>query len=423
MSINIALFGPGNVGSGVLEILENKKQFIKKQFNIELNIKYIYVRNLSKYKHLNLDILETDFNKILNDDSIDVIIETMGGLEFADEIISKSLKLSKIVITANKDILSYNLKKYIQLCDLYDTSIGIEASVCGGMPIINTLFGSLYLDNINSFYGIVNGTTNYILSNMEDNNISFDEVLQKAITHGYAEADPTSDIDGHDISYKICILTKLIHGANINPDNIWSQGIRRILNEDFKYAKMLNSTIKMIGLVEKIKDINSNKEYLKIIVSPMIVNKNMMEANIKDCINIITINSDNLDQTTMIGRGAGKLPTANSIVNDLINITTNKSYSNLIDNNNLEVIKNWESKFYIRFRASDNLGIVQKIGEFCANNKISINSLLQLPIQNPKDIVFIMITEECSINNINKFKKEIKKENILLEEIFLMPIL
>ena len=421
MNLNIALFGPGNVGTGIIDILRKKKEFIKEQYNIVFNIKYIYVRYISKYKHLGVDILETDYNKILNDDTIKIVIETMGGLDFADEIISRSLQSGKMVITANKDILSYNLEKYIQIANLNNTSIGLEASVCGGIPIINTLFSSLHLDNINSFSGIINGTTNYILSNMEDNNISFNDVLQKAITNGYAEADPSSDIDGLDITYKICILTKLIYGSNIIPQNIWSQGIRKIINEDFEYAKMLNSTIKMIGLVEKIKD--SDKEYLKIIVSPMIVNKNMIEANIKDCINIIKINSDNLDQTTMIGRGAGKLPTANSVVNDLINLSTEKCYSNLIRNTNIELISNWKSKFYIRFRAYDNLGIVQKIGELCAINMISINSLFQLPIKNPKDIVFIVVTEESSINNINKFKLDIKKENILLEDIFFMPIL
>ena len=285
------------------------------------------------------------------------------------------------------------------------------------MYIISTIFNSLSGDNINEISGIMNGTTNYILSNMEDDNVSFDEILKKAQDLGFAEADPTSDIDGHDIKYKIAILAKICYGIDVDLSKIWVQGIRNITGDDFEYASIMDSSIKMIANATK----QDNK--VKITVTPTIISKNYTESSIKGATNLVNIKSDNLCESILIGKGAGKLPTANSVINDLISIYSGDSYSKNIVKEDLTLVDDWQEKFYIRFRSKDRLGLVHTIGRLCEQNQISIHSLLQNPIENPDDIVFIVITEKCCINNIEQFKCNIRDENILLEDIFFMPII
>lgn len=417
--IKVGLFGPGNVGSGVLSILKKNKNIIQKNSNINFLIHKILVRdkNDEKYSHLNKEKLVTDYNLILDDEEISVIIETMGGIDFSDKVITAALIKGKIVITANKDLLFSELNKYIDLCKKYGGNIGFEAAVCGGIPIINTLLNTMQSDNISICSGIMNGTTNYILSEMEKGDKYLKDIIVEAQEKGYAEPDPTSDVEGFDIKYKIGILAKIIYGMSVNFKEIWSQGISRITNDDFKYSNMLNSTIKMIAYLKKID--NS----LKIIVTPMIVNKKYIESNVKGATNMVFLKSKNLEQQFLIGEGAGKFPTANSIISDLINLTSGKTYYNGINKNTFMINDKWKSRFYIRFRAEDNIGLISNISKLCVNNNISINSILQLPIENYKNIVFVLITEECNNKNIKNLIKDINKEKILLKDTpFYMPI-
>lgn len=417
--IKVGLFGPGNVGSGVLSILKKNKNIIQKNSNINFLIHKILVRdkNDEKYSHLNKEKLVTDYNLILDDEEISVIIETMGGIDFSDKVITAALIKGKIVITANKDLLFSELNKYIDLCKKYGGNIGFEAAVCGGIPIINTLLNTMQSDNISICSGIMNGTTNYILSEMEKGDKYLKDIIVEAQEKGYAEPDPTSDVEGFDIKYKIGILAKIIYGMSVNFKEIWSQGISRITNDDFKYSNMLNSTIKMIAYLKKID--NS----LKIIVTPMIVNKKYIESNVKGATNMVFLKSKNLEQQFLIGEGAGKFPTANSIISDLINLTSGKTYYNGINKNTFTINDKWKSRFYIRFRAEDNIGLISNISKLCVNNNISINSILQLPIENYKNIVFVLITEECNNKNIKNLIKDINKEKILLKDTpFYMPI-
>ena len=348
MIVNIGLFGPGTVGSGVIDILTKRHLEFIDRYNIDFRLNKIYVRNIKKYSNrIDPTILVNEVDEILNDTSIDVIIETMGGKDLADLVITRSIKSGKNVITANKDLLASKLDNYIQLCNKYNRYIGIEASVCGGIPVINTIFNSFPGDSIQSISGIMNGTTNYILSNMEHENIPFNMVLKKAQELGFAESDPTSDIDGHDIKYKIAILTKLCYGLKVNLDNIWVQGIRHITISDLEYASKIGCSIKMIASSEKIG--NS----IKIIVTPTVISKKYIESNILGATNLVNIKSDNLGESILIGQGAGKLPTANSIINDLISIYTNNSYCKNIPTKQSHLINNWSSKFFVRFRSKD----------------------------------------------------------------------
>ena len=417
MIINIGLFGPGTVGSGVIDILIDKHQEFIDKYSIDFRLTKIYVRDIAKYSSIiDPTILVNDINKILNDTNIDLVIETMGGTGLADTVITRSLENSKHVVTANKDLLAYRLDHYITLCQKNATNLGIEASVCGGIPVINTIFNSFTGDTINSISGIMNGTTNYILSNMEHYQVSFDEILLKAQELGFAESDPTSDIDGHDIKYKIAILSKVCYGLTVNISDIWVQGIRGIRSSDFEYASRMDCSIKMIAVAEK------TGNGVKIVVTPTVIGKNFTEATVTGANNLVNISSNNLGESIFIGKGAGKLPTANSIISDLIGICTDNSYSKYITNTDLVILDNWVDKFYIRFRSKDRIGLVHTIGRLCEKNEISIHSLLQNPIDNPNDIVFIVITEECSINSMENFKKNIRDEQILLEDIFFMPI-
>ena len=199
-------------------------------------------------------------------------------------------------------------------------------------------------------------------------------------------------------------------------NKIWVQGIRQVRSSDFEYARKMGCSIKMIAIAEKIGN------GVKIVVTPTVLGKNFTETTVMGANNLVNISSGNLEESILIGKGAGKLPTANSIISDLIGICTNNSYSKYITNKDLVIVDNWYDKFYIRFRSKDRIGLVHTIGRLCEKNKISIHSLLQNPIDNPNDIVFIVITEECSINSVENFKKNIRDEEILLEDIFFMPI-
>ena len=417
--INVGIIGVGVVGGGVINIL--KKSF-KKLYNqnIEIIIKKVCVNNLHKKRDCDISdntIITNNPQELINDPDISVIIETMGGVTKAKDIVFESIKKKKHVITANKALISKYLPEIEILLSENKVKFGYEAAVCGGIPIIHTLQKDLNMDNINEVSGIINGTTNYILSKMsESHDLQFNDVLTEAQELGYAEADPSADIDGNDIRSKISILTKLSYGVSCIENNIPMQGIRNITSDDFIYADLLNSTIKMIGISKLI----NNR--LNIYVYPMLVKKTHPFANINGPKNVIEIKSDNLNSTILIGDGAGRYPTANSVVSDLISICNDECPRAFPQNNNIDINSDFNSCFYIRFVVVDQVGIIKTLGNIFENYDVSIDSIQQIPITDINSVPFVITTNNTSLEKIKFICSEIEKNEFCTKPAFFMPI-
>ena len=251
--VKIALMGLGNVGRGVWMILNSNKEEIMKRSGYEVDVAKILVRDLEKDRYVDVpkELLTTDFNEIINDDSIKIVVEVMGGIEPAREYILESMKRKKHIVTANKMLLATGGDELFEKADSEGVMFNYEASVAGGIPIINGINESLTANKVEKLYGVINGTTNYILTKMEFDNLSFDEALYQAQEMGYAEADPTSDIEGFDSQYKLAILSSLAFGTKIKVENVYREGITKIESIDIQYAREFKKVIKLLAIVKE----------------------------------------------------------------------------------------------------------------------------------------------------------------------------
>lgn len=310
--INIAVLGYGTVGSGVVELLDKNKEVVTKNAGEEINVKYILdIKEFDNDKYK--DKIIKDFNKIVNDKDIKIAAEVIGGITIAYEYTKKLLEAGINVVTSNKELVATKGKELLEIAKANNVKYLFEASVGGGIPIIHPLLQCLEANNINHIIGIMNGTTNYILTQMIEENISFNEALSQAQKLGYAESNPDADIKGYDTCRKICILSSIAYGESINPDNISVEGISNITLEDVKKAEEKDYVIKLIGYSKR----NSEAE-IEIFVSPCAIKKSSPLANVNDVYNAILVNGDMVGDTIFYGKGAGKLPTASAVCSDII---------------------------------------------------------------------------------------------------------
>ena len=417
---NIGLAGYGTVGTSVVNIIESKKQYFKEVLNVEICIKKILVKSAKNRTVPPNSKIVYDKYLLINDDTLDCIIAVMGGNTFAKDFIIQCLEKNIPVVTANKKFICENLSYlYNTLSNDNTSQFGYEAAVCGGIPIINSLKHDYVSDRITECKGIFNGTTNFILSNMEKDKIPYDIILKEAQDNGYAEADPTADVDGYDALDKLVIMIQLTFGKILNKDDIPIQGIRRILLQDFEYAKSLDSTIKLLGVVRNVDD------KLEAFVSPVLVKKQNIISSVNQANNIVNITSENLGNTYYIGKGAGGYPTANSVVNDVISIIKKESpCSTALGERkcNIKFNQNYSSQFYLRLKIKDTIGIIGNIGNLCKKKNISIYSILQNPIVDKNNCIFVIITDTTCLMDINLLVKDLQQYDWCLDEPFFMPI-
>ena len=421
--IRLGIFGGGTVGGGVFQILENRKKFFAEN-NLEFEIAKLCVRDAKKSRDFaipkNTKITENP-DEILDDEKIDIFVELIGGTEIAEKIIFAALEKKKSVVTANKAAIAKNLEKISEILQKNSAAnFGFEAAVAGGIPIISAINSHFLIDEISQISGILNGTTNFILSKMEKENADFSAVLKEAQKLGFAEADPTADVDGFDARAKILILAALSQNFFADEKKISCRGISRVQKIDFEYAKFLHSTIKLLAVAQK------NKNKISIFVSPAVVNFKNEIAKIGGATNAIEINSQNLQKSFLAGPGAGRRPTANSVVADIFRIAKNlnspagKIFS---ANKNLQFEPDFSAKFFVRFFVRDQFGIIKKVGEICEKNRISIDSILQLPHENSQKLPFVLTTEIANFSQIEKMTAEISAEKFCCEPPFFLPIL
>ncbi len=408
--VKIALLGLGNVGTGVWKILHINKAEIVKRCGFDIEIKKILVKDINKNRGLDIpkNILTDNFYDILNDDSIEIVIEVMGGAYPALDYMIEVMKRKKHVVTANKLCIALHGDKLFDTALKEEVFLYYEASVGGGIPIIKQINESLTGNKIEKIIGIVNGTTNFILSNMTDSNMSFDKALSLAKEKGFAEADPTDDIEAFDAAYKLSIMSSLSFEAPVHPNNILREGITNINIKDINYAKKFGYVIKLLAIGAL------NNYSIEVRVHPTFVPKNHPFANVKDSFNAVYLKGNAVGDLTIYGKGAGDLPTGSAIVSDLLSILRNNlNYYGVNQartlNNKVNILPSdeIESEYYIRLNVKDKPGIIGDVGSLLGENNISI-SLVTQDIQTKDEVDLVFLTQKCKEKSINNFKNSIK---------------
>jgi len=409
--LNIAIVGLGTVGSGVVKMLSENKKIITTDNDLTINLVKVLDKDASRAQKLGLDksIIVTDFGQIISDKSIAVVVELIGGVTVAKDFIERALNAKKSVVTANKDLMCKYGTDLIKLACKNGVQILFGASCCGTIPIISVLENNFKADKIISIKGIFNGTTNFILTKMNDELMHFDDALAIAQDIGFAEADPTSDVDGFDSAYKLCILSRIAFGAKINIEDVTRTGIRAISRMDIVMSKKLGYVIKLLAICKE----NSAGE-LELRVSPFLVPTNHQFATINGGTNSVVINGNYSGVVSMSGAGAGSKPTASSVVNDII--SCDGGYTPFVPNEHRVFAKDWESEFFIKLPIADSVGTLAKIAKCFGDNAVSIDSCIE-----EKDVIgdkknLVITLYKTSYLQLQKALNAVKKLECVLDE-------
>ncbi|MGG7176427.1 homoserine dehydrogenase [Clostridium paraputrificum] len=412
--VKIALLGLGNVGRGVWRILNANQEEIMKRSGYKVEVAKILVRDPKKPRGIDVpdELITTDFNEILNDDSIKIVVEVMGGIEPAREYMLESMSKKKHIVTANKMLLATGGDEIFEKADAEGVMFNYEASVAGGIPIIQGINESLTANKIEQLYGIVNGTTNFILSKMELEGSNFDDVLKEAQEKGYAEADPTSDIEGFDAQYKLAILSSLAFGTKIDVDKVYREGITKVTAVDMEYAKTFGMVIKLLAIV---KDTNGS---LELRVHPTMIPETHPLANVYDSFNAVFVTGNAVGDLMFYGRGAGELPTGSAVVGDIVTILR----SNIDLENTVPVVKNnlWNkdiktidevhSKYYVRTTVIDQPGVLGDITAILGKHQVSLRSVIQKGgVKNEEKVALVLVTHYTKESKVQNALDEIRK--------------
>ena len=415
--INIGLIGLGTIGEGVYKILNSRRSEIKKSYGLELNIKSCcdISPNIAKKLKIKKEYFTNNYNDIVFSKDIDVVIELIGGLKISKDIAIKTLQNNKHFITANKALIAENGTELKKIAKKNNVKILYEASVGGGIPILNSIQDFISINKIKSFYGILNGTCNYILTLMSQG-IEFNDALEKAQKSGFAEADPTLDINGMDTAHKVVVLANECFGYNAKVKDLHISGINNISKIDLEIAKNLNCKIKLIGIGKVVKNSIDLRIHL------VMINQSNPLANVDNELNAVLIDSENLGKTMKYGFGAGMLPTATSVISDIVRIGNQKEH-NFIEKKykNLN-ISNLNRKFYIRLNLENKAGNLAKITSKFAKYKINIEKIFQNPENvNSKYVPVIIISKKSNYKVINNLLSQFDKLSITNKKSLLIP--
>ena len=390
--INAALLGLGTVGTGVYKVLKLQKGEMEQKIGAVVEIKKILVRNLKKAaaKIQEPELLTNNWNEIIEDDSIDIVIEVMGGIEPAKTWILEALQAGKHVVTANKDLVASYGSELLDSAAEYRRDFLFEASVAGGIPIIRPLKQCLAGNHITEVVGIVNGTTNFILTKMAQEDMEFEEALALATKLGYAEADPTADIQGHDAGRKMAIMASIAFNSRVTFQDVSTEGITQISSKDIRYAKELGCVIKLLGVAR------NTDTGIEVRVQPMLISDTHPLASVNDSFNAVFVHGDAVDDAMFYGRGAGEMPTASAIVGDVFDIVRNiiagatgrigcTCYKQLP----IKDPEDMESRFFLRLHVDDRPGVLASIASVLGNNNVSIAQMIQK--QRDEDLAEIVV--------------------------------
>lgn len=416
--VNIAILGLGTVGHGVVKILQNHADVWCKKCGAEINIKKILVKNLDKKRTVVLPegVITDNWQEILLDPDIKVVVEVIGGIEPARAYILEALRNGKSIVTANKDLLAEYGEQVMEASKEAGLDLYFEASVAGGIPIINPIKQSLAANNIEMVMGIVNGTTNYILTRMSQVGISFADALKEAQDLGYAEADPTADIGGFDAARKIAILASISFHTRVRFQDVYVEGITKITPEDFEHAQQLGYAVKLLGIARE----ENNK--VEVRVHPALIPTTHPLANVNDSFNAIFIRGDAVGEAMFFGRGAGEMPTGSAVVGDLIEVINNllkKGTGRLsctcYEKKVVKPIGDVFAKYYLRMHVVDRPGVLASITGVFGNHGVSLASVIQKNTSNQGYAELVVITHLVKESDLQDSLKVIQEMSITKE--------
>ncbi len=422
--VNIGIIGFGTVGAGTFEALNTNQELITNRVGAKVVVKKIADLDLETDRGIFVDpnIMTTNAMELIDDPEIDIIVELMGGLEKAEEFILKAIKNGKHVVTANKALLAEKGEKIYRAAIKYGINISFEASVGGGIPIIGALKDGLSANRIKTIIGILNGTSNYILTRMTNEGLPYEQVVQEAVKLGFAENPPTLDVNGTDAAHKLAIIVSIIFGAPVPFDQIYREGIDFITPDDIRFADEFGYNIKLLAIARDL------GEGLEVRVHPAMISKHHILANVNDAYNAIFLEGDFVGPNLFYGLGAGKHPTGSAVVADIMNVARQiklgaKNFTPPLahaiqpkQNICIHSIDELTSAYYIRFSALDQPGVLSRISGILSKHDISISSVIQKGRQIDGSVSIVMLTHESREIQVQNALEEMKGMEILTKK-------
>lgn len=414
--IKIGLLGLGTVGTGVVRIIQNHQEDLQNQIGSPVVIDKILVSDINKQRNIDIETakLTEDAWEIIRDPEIDIVVEVIGGTTSAKEYLVEALKQGKNVVTANKDLLALHGSELLQLAQQNSSDIYYEASVAGGIPIIRTLVEGFSSDRITKIMGIVNGTTNYILTKMSQEGASYDDVLKEAQELGYAEADPTSDVEGLDAARKMAILARLGFHTTVSLQDVSAEGISNVTKDDIAYSKRLGYELKLLGIAE------CDENQIAVSVQPTMVKKSHPLASVNGVFNAVFVTGEAVGETMFYGAGAGELPTATSVVADIVAVSKNiklgitgKRVNTLFKKTEQKTKEQISSKYFMLLHVADRAGVLARITQAFAQHEVSLESVIQQPNPDNQNAEIIVITHDASKLAIENIKQELNELEVV----------
>lgn len=419
--INVGIIGFGTVGSGTVRILLENRDVLKERLGFEINLKKIAIRNINKERGVKVSegVLTADVNDVLNDPDIHIVAELIGGITPAKDFILQAISKGKHVVTANKALIATEGNEIFKAAQKAGVEVGFEASVAGGIPIIKVVREGLIANRIHAVYGIINGTSNYILTKMTEENVEFSDALKEAQKLGFAEADPTMDIEGIDSAHKLAILAFLSYGISIPFEDISVEGISKITTQDIEFASEFGYKVKLLAIAKE-----SDNE-IELRVHPTMLPKDYLIAKVEGAFNAIYVEGDATGATLYYGRGAGDMPTGSAVVSDIASIARNISKNAIgriplmmatAREVTIKKIDDVVSMYYFRFSALDRPGVLSKISGILGNYNISIASVIQKDRRIGEAVPLVVLSHQAKERDVRQAIKEIDLLPVVMDK-------
>ncbi|MBC8063901.1 MAG: homoserine dehydrogenase [Chlorobia bacterium] len=413
--LRVGILGFGTVGSGAYRMLKDNRDAIQRKVGFGMEVVRIGIRDIGKPRDLPSDLFTDDLESIVDDPSIDVILELIGGVDPAGRLVERALNNGKNVVTANKELMAKEGSRLVHLAKSKGLDLHYEAAVGGGIPIVQPLKHQLAGNDVLKMMGILNGTTNYILTKMSRENADFGDVLAEAQAKGYAESDPTNDIDGFDTTYKISILASIAFGKQVPVAGVYREGIRSITKEDIRYADVLGYVIKLLGIVEPL-----SADRLLVRVHPTLIPKGHQLASVSDVYNALWIHGDFVGDLMFSGRGAGSDPTASAVIGDLIDVGRNVAIGGQGSaipwdmGIETEPIESLETEYYLRLRVKDKPKVLGQLAMIFGEFDVSLAAMEMRVVDAVAELgEIVFLTHKCNEGNFRKALAEVGKSDIV----------
>ncbi len=411
----VAILGLGVVGGGTYQILTEKKEYFKKTQGVDLTVECVLEKNIDRALSLGIEKekIANSIEEVVSNPNVDIVVEVIGGTGVAKTFVTKALMSGKTVVTSNKELFAKHWPELEAEAKKMNAGLFFEASCVGGVPIIRTLQEGMQANKILSIKGIINGTTNYILTKMANEGSSYEEALKEAQRLGYAEFNPTADVEGFDATYKLSILSSLAFNKKICIENVYREGITGVDKEDIAYGKEMGYTLKLLGIGK------DTEKGVEVRVHPTFVKNDDPLAVVNDSFNAVHLVGDSVGEIMLYGRGAGALPTGSAIVSDVIFAAKHDQYfyanfeNNQKGNKETKFVSDFVSKYYIRLSVKDMAGVLSKISGVFAKNNVSISEVKQVSYEDGKAQI-IIITHLCGESLVKKTLNKLQ----LLDEVF-----